>query len=435
MIKIAQGHLTLLGPKLSLGGIYAGPYYYYFFVPILILSGFNVFSIVYLNAFLFALSLGFMLYILRDHYDLKRALLLTTSVGLLPMFIFGSHYPGNGLSYLPLLLIYLLLTYVKNIQTPKQLLVIGLFSGILITTHPTNLLVIAPLLITFHQVKKKTNLMYLLGGIIIPFAPLVLFELRHGFIMFRDTFINSSYQAFLDNNIIPNAPRGKENVIDNSLFLASKMSSLILLSPFIYLLIQLISAVKDRPPRLTKDQLFLFSGTISFILLSIINRFKFEIHFLYPVSLFIFLITVLVIAKSKFWPLLLILISLEFYQFPKYLYLPSSRSPERIERAVNFAIDHQLVSADSSFNVIQATNQQALVPVGSEYRFFVRKRGFIPDSEYQYNQSKKLLIFSEIPDLDIAAFNNWATDQFGKRSVQNVTTYYYTSTVIYKFEK
>src|SRR5205823_5975553 len=107
MIKIAQGHLTLLGPKLSLGGTYAGPYYYYFFTPALMLSGLNVFSIVYLNSFLFALSLGVIFFILRSFSDLKRSLLLTASLGLLPMFIFGSHYPGNGLSYLPLLLVFL----------------------------------------------------------------------------------------------------------------------------------------------------------------------------------------------------------------------------------------------------------------------------------------------------------------------------------------
>lgn len=436
MSKIAQGQFTLLGPKLSFGGTYAAPYYYYFFTPSLLLSGLNVFSIVYTNAFLFALGLGVMLFLAKPHYGLKKSLLLTLAVGLLPMYIFGSHYPGNGLSYIPLLLIFLLLLYLRNYQSKRQLFLLGLVSGILTTTHPTNLLVIIPLLliITF-QLKKKINLIYFLPGILIPFTPLVVFELKHNFLMIRDTLFNNSYQAFLDNNIIPNAPKGKENVFENSLFLASKMDSLILLSPFIYLLIQFVPTLKAGRIKLTKELLFPISGVISFILLSIVDRFKFEVHFLYPVALFVFLATILLLARTKFWPLLVILILFEVYQFPTYLYKPSTRSPQKIEAAVNFVIDHKLVSKDVSFNIIQATDQQALVPIGHEYRFFFRKRGFIPDSEYQYNQSKELLIFSETPNLDIKYFNNWATDQFGKRVVKAIQTYKEDSVIIYKLDK
>ncbi len=59
ILKISQGNHTLLGPKLSFGGLYPASYYFYLFVPAFLLSGFNIESIVYFNAFLFAFAISY----------------------------------------------------------------------------------------------------------------------------------------------------------------------------------------------------------------------------------------------------------------------------------------------------------------------------------------------------------------------------------------
>jgi len=57
MYDIAYGRFTLLGPKLSFGGYYLGPYYYYIFVPFLALTKFLPPGVLLANAAFFAFFL------------------------------------------------------------------------------------------------------------------------------------------------------------------------------------------------------------------------------------------------------------------------------------------------------------------------------------------------------------------------------------------
>lgn len=57
MYDILHGKITLLGPKLSFGGYYVGPYYYYIFAPFLFLSGYSPNLVIIANSFFSALFL------------------------------------------------------------------------------------------------------------------------------------------------------------------------------------------------------------------------------------------------------------------------------------------------------------------------------------------------------------------------------------------
>jgi len=50
-----------------------------------------------------------------------------------------------------------------------------------------------------------------LAGLIFAFAPLVLFELKNHFIMFKNTFIDKSYLSFINNTNLPNGVKLNKN--------------------------------------------------------------------------------------------------------------------------------------------------------------------------------------------------------------------------------
>ena len=52
VLNITQGHPTLIGPPLSVG-IFSAPYYYYFILPSLLLSGYSPYAYLIFNAIIF----------------------------------------------------------------------------------------------------------------------------------------------------------------------------------------------------------------------------------------------------------------------------------------------------------------------------------------------------------------------------------------------
>lgn len=82
MARIIQGHITLIGPPLSFGGIFTAPYYYYLFVPALKLSRMNVDAVLYVNAFMYAAAGGYVLFLTRKIGWLK-AIIFTSCICLI----------------------------------------------------------------------------------------------------------------------------------------------------------------------------------------------------------------------------------------------------------------------------------------------------------------------------------------------------------------
>ena len=140
--------------------------------------------------------------------------------------------------------------------------------------------------------------------------------------------------------------------------------------------------------------------------------------------------------KIDFLKLLLIsgFIILEIISFPRHLYTASWRTPERFEKAVNYVVKNNLVQK-TNFNVIQITKENLLATIGFEYRYFLRKAGYVSDSEFLYSQSQELVIFSEVPYKDISQFNSWETEQFGSEYFKNPKRYELPGLTIFILQK
>src|SRR3990167_6447402 len=135
ILDLTQGKFKLLGPSSSFGGLYTGPYYYYLFTPILLLTRFNLDSILLLNAFFFSLALGYFFYQVYAKHDLFKAALSTTCLVLFPLLIFAARNPGNAFTYLPFLLFFLTCLVFADYEKKSVLFSLGILAGVILNFH------------------------------------------------------------------------------------------------------------------------------------------------------------------------------------------------------------------------------------------------------------------------------------------------------------
>jgi len=415
MLKIAKGDFTLLGPKLSFGGIYSSPFYYYLFAPILFLFRFNFESVIYSNAIFFAITLGVFFYNLYPKLKTFKTLLLTLCLGLTPLGIFLARHPGNAFTIMIFLQLLLLFFFVKPKFSLASLVITGFLSGVVVSLHPVTLLIVAPLFwLVYQRAQKKHQLLFYFLAALIPFIPLILFELKHNFIMFTNTFIHQSYKTFVNNENLGGPLQVSANPFKNLFILNQKLQLYLLLGPVFLLILGWVFGFQ-KP---TAKKLLTIT-TLSFLLIVLTLRFQFAIHYLFPFAFLILFVSLFVIVQTKYYYLLVIYLFILIWQFPKDYYQATNRQLNRFEQVVNKLIDSNFLQNTANLNVLQVRKNEATTPYGFEYRYFLLKNNISTLNEFQYPQSQNLLVLSET-NIKPKQISNWEMNQFGKTNWKNV---------------
>ena len=441
ILKIAQGDIAFIGPKLTFGGLYTGPYYFYLYVPIFFLTRYSIASVFYFNAFLFSLALAYFCKKAIEAYGKNKGLFSSLALGLTPLFIIGGRSPSNAYAFIPFFL-FLLTTLFFNKKFSRSLIIfIGFIFGVILNFHYVNLLFL-PAILLFLAMKIKLRKELLMSiflfftGIAISFVPLVAFEIKNNFIMITNTFIQKSYLGWINNQNIPLGMIADKNPFKNILFLAKYIKNYTLLNPIT--MISVIGLLMVILKSEKKQWKLFFSILITFLLFSIVIRFQFIPHYIFGLSFFIYFILLITVLNQKnnyLFALIILFIVLEVIYFPKYLYQPTWRSSTKFEKAVNYVIDNNLLKKDDSFNVVQITKENLMATIGFEYRFFLRKNNYIANSEFAYKQSKTLIIFSELENQDVSQFKSWEVEEFGFNYLTQAKKYRIEDLTIYKVTK
>ncbi|HPT65934.1 MAG TPA: hypothetical protein PK257_01305 [Candidatus Woesebacteria bacterium] len=429
ILQITRGKMSLIGPKLSFGGIHAGPYYYYLFAPVLKIFSLKPESMIIFNALIFliilAISFGI---ILKSNLKNKYSWLLgATWIFLSPFMIYSGRRPGNAFSYLALLFVLLIIfPWVLNKNKLFLGLIYGFFVGVVINFHLINLLIFTPLILItfvfyiFKKDWKKILLTFLMClGILISFGPLLLFEARHNFVQFKNTFIDKSYIMFVDNkNLVDPLPTSSNRLLNFWLLQKhfttwSQISFLVL---FILTIVLLIIRWKkiDFPTKI-----YIFSSLFAFILLVLIAKSQVAIHYFFPFILAIQVSLIILISNlspkisSKIF-LLFLIISL--IKFPKWFYSPVTRTIDNYRNFTNKLTSSDLFkNIDSQINVFCARETPVAI-LGWEYRYFMELNGYKVLAPTLFNQANQLLIIKEARNSDnIDSLKSWELDEFGPR--------------------
>lgn len=432
ILKIAQGNLTLLGPKLTFGGLYNAPYYFYLFVPVFLLSGFSILSINFFNAFLFACAIGYFSKKALEKYSLWKGIAAAICISTINLYIFASRSPSNANTYIAFLLI--LLTYIQfeSINGKWKLLFIGFMYGVIMNFDLAAAILFPSLLIliVYKIQDKKTALLFVLGTII-SFLPLVLFEIKHSFILIRNTFIEKSYLAWIDSKNISGGATGKKNILENIFFMSHEMKPFLSINPLIgYIAFIAIYFFEKR----SRSRLFLLlNGFFSLFILSALIRFQFASHYIFPTAFFLFFTLIILLLESRFSIFLVFIIIMSVVYFPTHLYKQSDITARPFEKAVKFSIEKHLVEKNTRFNIVHIAHPNGII--GFEYRYFFQKYGYIPLSEFEYDKSDILLIFTERKNFHPSQLNSWEIEQFGRKYINRTEEFTVGSIHIYKAKK
>lgn len=354
-----------------------------------------------------------------------------------PLTILLARHPGNGFTYIAFFIVYMAQMLFTEIKQSSTVLLMGVMAAGMITFHPISAI---PLLALSYVVYRKSGLrrflLWYVLPIVISFLPLAIFEAKHEFITIRALFIDKSYASFMTNTSTVYDVSGKKNLIDNIVFLSGQLQTVLVLHPFLLMVVGLY--VWPLRSKMRKANWFIYASAVgSFLLLAAALRFRYQQHYLYIFGLFLLIAALYLIVRFGRYAMVLLctVLIIEFAYFPIHLYADSTRPYVRFEAAVRSALDTGLVRKHDTLNVFSITDKYIYVPVGHEYRFFLRKYGYEPKSEYDYAASDVLLIFSEDATVDIRKLTNWEIDQFGKQYLSTATRHKAGNNTVYIIRK
>lgn len=428
--KITSGDMTLLGPKLSFGGIHAGPYYYYLFTPAILFFKNNPESMLYLNASIFII----IFVIIYKIFGLLPSLYLST----LPLVIYSARSPGNAFSYISLLTLALLL-FPQVLKLNKRIvwLIYGFVAGVIINFHLINLVIFGTLFIScisyFIYKKQSKNIIniFIAGfGIIIAFSPLILFEVTHNFVQIRNTFIDQSYQAFTNNTNLANNPLiTSSNPLINLWFLQKYYSAWSGL-PFILLFVGNILLFIKTKNKSGHQIIIFFTSIISYLIFAIIAQSQLAFHYFFPFIIITAVSIVNLLPKNNHTIIYILIIGNMLF-FPTSFYKPATRNIIEYKTFSNNLINSEIFKKinNNSFNLYCA-RETTVAPLGWEYRYYLNNYGYQAKTPTEFAQSQNLLIIQESTNHEtIDTLRSWGLDQFGpktlvdKLSLDNRTIY------------
>lgn len=441
VLKISQGDLVFTGPKLTFGGLYTGPYYFYLFVPVYFLTGKAIWSIYIFNALIYLVAILYLFFLSSKKLETLRAFLISLIILTNPILIMAARNPSNAFSYAPLFIILISFLYFNKKVNLLKTFVLGFLLGVIFNFHYVNIIFLPYFLWELYfqcKHRLKSLMIFALGGVA-SFLPLIMFEIKNHFVMITNTFIQKSYLNWTDNKNIPGNLSAQKNIFRNLEFMSGRVKEYLLFNPLLAWLLVTIAVFYKKLNLKPKEYRLLISSVISLVLFSVIVRFQFIQHYTFGVSLFILLSLVLVVGSKLNKGLLTVLgIVVIFFQvkgFDVSKYQPNWRNPKNFQSAVEFVLEKKLISKNEPFNLIQITKEQLLATLGYEYRYFFRLNNLVPNDEFNYPTAQKLVIFSELPLKDLKGYKSWEAEQFGLEYLKKARRYTHCDLTIFIVEK
>lgn len=397
MWEIIQGDFTLLGPQLNFAGLRLAPFHFYLFAPALAIFQGKVLGVLVANSLLFIVGLLVFYKLLEKHtgklYAFCASVYLITSA----YFLLAARTPGNAFSYLPALLILIgIVFWTRGLSYPKTLL-IGVILSYSFHSHPVSFLVSMPLVLTMIYFEKSESVKKLLLLAIIfgvSFLPLVVFEISHEWLILKGLW----------GSELNTTPLGNFNFPNFSEMLALSLWGEIFLVSLLWILGKLRG----------KEIFYAVVGGLNLLLYYLLRQSV--IHYYFPV----FLLTQLILIdlfRNERWRFIFIglLVIFNLFSFPKRLYQNTANLTAKEKNFQEFL--HKILLPKNSLNVV-LLNETHLSRVAYEYRFLLKKAGYLPLDEYSYKQSNYLLVVDETGSSKPAEFVSWEFAEFGKRKLE-----------------
>lgn len=380
--------MVWLGPELRVG-FPASPIYYYFLFPLLLVSWGNAYSLVF-SQIILAIA-GFLFFAIEHRKQpWWQSILILVSIGVAPWWIEGVAHPWNGHMYM--LWVFWALV---SLWFSKPLFFSALFLGIAIAIHPAAILVLPILMYEWLVSEKKLqNFFLILGGLLIPWTPIFLFEVITKFYLTREWLKHSSTgMQFLPG-------------FTNWRLLAAYLHlSWIVFAGF--LVITFLFA--DRRARW-----WIVCCLPGFVFLGVISS-LFQYYLLGFLCALMF-IAAMVWSKSKKRAVVLSLLGMWHLVFLLMLSIkPETRTVTKLDYIAQQTIQLDHLDHSKKYAIVNVRDTTNSTPQADDYRFFLRIHNINAVNIENYAQADELLIFIEVPGFQWQNWDDWHTQQFGAK--------------------
>lgn len=197
---VANHHPTLLGPPSSfaiLGGrmFFFGPLIFYLPIPVVLLFGWNV---LYFSYYFILVQFLAFLFCLREtikSYSFRTGVTFGIVFALFPMMVQYSRFFWNSNLMIPITLILIGLHLLHNRTTTGKkyivVLLIGTMWGLGMQSHYSYVLamIISLLWLGNNLWMRPLNILLLIVGFVIGFAPLIIFDAKHQFYNLKTIYL------------------------------------------------------------------------------------------------------------------------------------------------------------------------------------------------------------------------------------------------------
>ena len=202
---------TFLGPTTGIMGVFHGAWWYYVLIIPFILFGGLPIGFYYFNLLIHFVTFIALFFFIKKFFGAIMAFIVSFLIAISPYFISTSLFVGNNIMAIPAFLFFLICNfYLLEKKVEKKYTTVLFFTGLtlgLVTEFefPFGLFLIPSyfiLIFVFSQLKKtilqlKNGFSFLLG-LLIPFAPRILFEVRHDFLQ-TQTLLSFFFKPKLHN--------------------------------------------------------------------------------------------------------------------------------------------------------------------------------------------------------------------------------------------
>jgi hypothetical protein len=383
-----------LGPRLS-PGFQASPLYYYIFFPALVAGGGNAVSLIVFNV-----VLGLSALLVLGYFLVKK----WGSWGVVPSLFFWLsplwqgiilHF-GNGFSY-----VYFLLLSLTCLYFDLPILLSSILLGISISFHPGAVFAVPILFYEWYRKKHSAlHFLYVLFGLIAPWAPIILFEVITKGYLFRQWRQNPATGI--------HAKMNAANI--------KTISSFFYLNTWIACAAGIGSIIMSTK-KLKIYWILCFFSLIFFAFISAVPS-----HYMFGILCMLLFCTSVFLVQSKFGRVVMLCFIVIFFIFnviTKPL-KPASRTITKIDTVTKTFIKKARLDKNKKIAVVAVTSNDTKVPQADDYRFFLRTHGYTVMEVQNYNQADSLVMFVEVPKFHWESWSSWEVSQFGNKKVTDV---------------
>jgi hypothetical protein len=401
-----QRQIVWLGPHLS-PGFPASPLYYYLYFPFLVIGQGNPYSIIFGNIVIaFVTITYFVLLAVRKKNDNLLLILSLLTLGLSPLIVITATHPGNGYSYFFFLFAGLVGTYFKF-----PFLFNSLFIGTAISFHPAAVVALPILLYEGYRIPQKLiNTLILIFGMLLPWGPIILFEVITSGYLTRE-WLNHSSSGI---SFLPN--------LANVTKLSELFGLPLILAALLWILLFTITRGSLR--------IWYWVTTVWIILCSLIS--PTPTHYLFGLAALVLFVATLSIINSKY--AITVLGVASFFYLLAILTIQNSLPERPLSKIKNIAetvSTTNMVNQNKKIAVVAALPTGTFVPQADDYRFFLRLKGYQVLGVQQYSQADQLVLFVEQPNFDWKNWSNWEIQSFGEKELLRTESIDGVTIVIY----